>query len=161
MPGSDYNLMRADGSVVTGHQGMDFRASRGTPVIPATHGVVSKVRTYPCGGGTITVQTTLKKKEGQREGTLYAKYFHLDPSKHVAKSYATVKPGDLIGYVSGDEDKCSGPEPHLHFELRFDDQYTGHRDPHPYWLKGPHKITCFRKGLSVPNDKMVAPMKCN
>ena len=26
---------------------------------------------------------------------------------------------------------------------------------------GPHNITCFRQGLGVPKDKMVAPMKCN
>jgi murein DD-endopeptidase MepM/ murein hydrolase activator NlpD len=87
------------------HQGIDLRASVGTPVYAASDGEVTYVGSKIRGYGRMIV---LKHANGFF--TVYAHH-----SKNLVKLHHYVKCGDLIAY-SGKSGHAHGP--HLHFELR-------------------------------------------
>ena len=86
------------------HQGLDFRASKGTQVMAAGAGKV--VRAGRLGGYGNVVEID----HGQG---ITSRYAHL--SRISVKVGDTVKPGDAIGKV-GSTGRSTGP--HLHFEVR-------------------------------------------
>jgi murein DD-endopeptidase MepM/ murein hydrolase activator NlpD len=88
------------------HQGIDIFASRGTPVVSATHGIVVRRGWNRLGGRTVTVLGP---------GRIYHYYAHLD-------AWDTPMPGDwveagtVLGYV-GDSGNAAGTPTHLHYGL--------------------------------------------
>jgi murein DD-endopeptidase MepM/ murein hydrolase activator NlpD len=88
------------------HRGVDYGASRGTPILAAGDGVVVKVAVQPSGYGK-----HVKIKHNDQYSTLYAHMHRF--AKNVAPG-TRVKQGDVIGYV-GSTGLASGP--HLHYEL--------------------------------------------
>jgi len=101
------------------HEGIDIFARRGTPVLAATAGLVSRVHTTPRGGKVIWL-TDLNRRQ-----SLY--YAHLD--SQLVTEGQRVQPGDTIGLV-GNTGNAIGTGPHLHFGIyRFG---RGPTDPHPY-----------------------------
>lgn len=86
------------------HHGVDIFAPRGTPVIAAAEGYVSRVDTTAVGGRVIWL------RDNQRNASLY--YAHLQ--EILIRDDARVRPGDTIGLVGNTGNARTTP-PHLHF----------------------------------------------
>lgn len=86
------------------HRGVDIFAPRGTPVLAASDGVVSRANTTPVGGNVVWVN------DANRNVRLY--YAHLD--SHSVESGQRVKVGDQLGTVGNTGNAITTP-PHLHF----------------------------------------------
>ncbi len=85
------------------HKGMDFAASKGTPIYASGNGKVIKAYRSDTYGNVVYID------HGYGYETVYA---HM--SKIKTKKGAKVKRGELIGYV-GNTGRSSGP--HLHYEV--------------------------------------------
>ena len=98
---------RADPIVGAGamHEGIDFVADIGTPVVAAAGGVVIAAEVHPQYGKLVEID------HGNEFSTRYA---HL--SKMAVKEGQFVKRGQNVG-LSGNSGRSTGP--HLHFEVRF------------------------------------------
>ncbi len=96
------------------HKGVDYAASRGTPVMAAGDGKIIFKGNKGGYGKTVII------KHGSRYTTLYA---HLNNYNRKARSGSKVKQGQVIGYV-GSTGLASGP--HLHYEFRVNGV---HRNP--------------------------------
>ena len=90
------------------HNGTDFAAPKGTPIMASGNGKV--VRARWCGGGGKCV----KIRHNSSYSTVYA---HL--SKFATKEGRRVKQGEIIGYV-GSTGMSTGP--HLHYEVHFNNK---------------------------------------
>ena len=87
------------------HQGTDFAAPMGTPIMASGDGIIKKAGW--CGGGGNCV----KIKHNSTYQTVYA---HMSKFARGIKSGIRVKQGQIIGYV-GSTGKSTGP--HLHYEV--------------------------------------------
>lgn len=103
------------------HHGVDIFAPRGTPVVAAADGVVSRINTTTLGGKVIWLSDL---ENGQ---SLY--YAHLD--SWASAEGQSVKAGDVIGYVGNTGNARSTP-PHLHFGI----YRSGPVDPLPFIRSG-------------------------
>lgn len=84
------------------HNGVDLRASEGTPLIAANDGIIKDASNNICGNGLII------------EGSPYTTgYCHLSSISVNAGDY--VNAGDLIGYTGNTGGSTA---PHLHFTVR-------------------------------------------
>ncbi len=92
--------------VVRVHEGVDWAAPTGTPVVAAADGVI-KLAGNGGGYGNVVYIT--------HAGGVETRYAHFDRFAPVARTGASVKAGDLIGYI-GTTGRSTGP--HLHFEVR-------------------------------------------
>jgi murein DD-endopeptidase MepM/ murein hydrolase activator NlpD len=86
------------------HKGVDIFADRGTPVLSATEGIVTRVGTNALGGQVINVL-------GPGRQTHY--YAHLDRYGGF-KAGDVVYAGNIIGYV-GNTGNARNTPPHLHY----------------------------------------------
>ncbi len=100
------------------HRGIDIFADRGTPVLAAADGVVSRATTTPIGGNVVWINL-----DRRRNTRLY--YAHLD--SHSVESGQRVKVGDQLGTV-GNTGNAQTTPPHLHFGV----YARGAVDPLPY-----------------------------
>jgi len=100
------------------HQGVDIFAKRGTPVLAASDGIVTKVGTNRLGGNVVWVMRPMR---GER---LY--YAHLD--RQLVTPGTFVKAGDVIGTVGNTGNARFTPS-HLHFGIY---ARGGAVDPLPY-----------------------------
>lgn len=110
------------GAGTRSHEALDILAPRGTPVLAADDGRVTKLFTSKAGGLTVYVLAP-----GDR---VIAYYAHLDRYREGLTEGAAVRRGDVLGYVgsTGDADAAA---PHLHFALAV----VG--DPHRWWAGTP------------------------
>ncbi len=99
------------------HHGIDIFAPRGTPVIAATDGTVSRVSVTAVGGRVVWL------RDGRRSQSLY--YAHLD-SQLVSRGMR-VEIGDTLGLVGNTGNARTTP-PHLHFGV----YSRGPVDPSPF-----------------------------
>lgn len=104
------------------HEGVDIFASRGTPVVSATDGVVMRVGETGLGGRVVWVW------DANRGLRFY--YAHLD-EQHVTTGQR-VRAGDVLGTVGNTGNARTTP-PHLHFGIY--ERGTGAIDP--YWFIAP------------------------
>lgn len=101
------------------HHGVDIFAPRGTPVVAASGGVVTRVELTNLGGKVVWV------RDEARNANVY--YAHLD-SQHVSRGQE-VQPGDTVGFVGNTGNARTTP-PHLHFGLYR--RGEGPVDPFPF-----------------------------
>jgi len=106
------------------HQGLDIFAPRGTPVIAATAGRVSRVGTTGLGGNVVWL------REGGLDRRLY--YAHLD--SQAVREGAWVQAGDTLGFVGNTGNARTTP-PHLHFGIYM--RGEGAVDPYFHLLDPP------------------------
>jgi len=92
------------------HQGVDYAAAPGTPIVAPADGVISAAETQNGYGKVITLRHNAKLS------TLYA---HMQRFAPGVKAGKPVKAGDLLGYV-GSTGRVTGP--HLHFEVKLNGQ---------------------------------------
>ena len=115
--GSRFGAPRDGGRRI--HKGVDIFAPRGTPVLAASGGQVTRVSDTPVGGKVVWVQDSV------RMSRIY--YAHLD-SQHVRPGQA-VEAGDTLGFMGNTGNARSTP-PHLHFGIYR--QREGAVDPYPF-----------------------------
>lgn len=89
------------------HRGIDIFARRGTPVVSASAGVVTRVTTHGAAGRAIFV----------RGDGLELRYFHLDSFARGIRPGTRVAAGQLLGAV-GNTGNARNTPAHLHFEIR-------------------------------------------
>lgn len=99
------------------HEGIDIFAPRGTPVLSATEGVVTRLDTTPIGGKVAWVLGP---------GRQMHYYAHLDGYAAAAPG-KLVAPGEPLGYV-GNSGNARGTPPHLHYGIY---QSGGAINPYP------------------------------
>jgi len=87
------------------HQGTDFAAPMGTPIMASGNGVITRARW--CGGGG----NCIKIKHNSTYKTIYA---HMKSFARGVQEGLRVKQGQIIGYV-GSTGNSTGP--HLHYEV--------------------------------------------
>jgi peptidoglycan LD-endopeptidase LytH len=101
------------------HKGIDIFAPKGTPVLAASEGRVSRVTTNRLGGKVIWL-TSIKNRFTQY-------YAHLD--SQAVQPGQKVQVGDTIGFVGNTGNARTTP-PHLHFSIY---KYgSGAVDPYPF-----------------------------
>lgn len=111
------------------HEGIDIFAPRGTPVVAAADGIVTRVQENNLGGKVVFLRPDNKNY------TLY--YGHLQ--KQIAREGQRVSIGDTIGLM-GNTGNAITTNPHLHFGIY---TYSGAVDPLPFVnriRKTPEKI---------------------
>lgn len=101
------NTWRAPRSGGRKHEGQDIFARRGTPVVAAADGVVTRV-----GGGELGGKAVFVTGRGAR--TYY--YAHLDSYAPGMELGRVVNRGDVVGFV-GNTGNARGTPPHLHFGI--------------------------------------------
>ncbi|UYZ64235.1 M23 family metallopeptidase [Hymenobacter weizhouensis] len=101
------------------HEGIDIFARRGTPVVAAANGYITRVNETPRGGRVVWLADT---EHGQH---LY--YAHLD--RQLVQPGQQVRIGDTLGLVGNTGNARSTP-PHLHFGIYRSGQ--GPVDPFPF-----------------------------
>lgn len=92
-----------------GHNGVDLKAPKGTPVHPIGPGKVIEVREYPKGGKTCKVS--------HEEGAVVSYYAHMDRVNAAAGQ--EVDFNSVLGAV-GDSGNAKGRGAHLHYEVTVD-----------------------------------------
>ncbi len=107
---SRFNLKRKHPVLnkIRAHKGVDYAASRGTPIKATGDGKVIHKGTKGGYGRTVIIQN------GSRYTTLFA---HMSKYARGIRNGARVKQGQIIGYV-GSSGLATGP--HLHYEFRVD-----------------------------------------
>lgn len=88
------------------HEGIDIFAARGTPVIAATDGIVSRIGVDPRGGRVVWVMGP---------GRQMHYYAHLERHADI-RSGDLVRVGDVLGEV-GTTGNAKGTPPHLHYGI--------------------------------------------
>ncbi len=101
------------------HEGIDIFASRGTPAIAATNGVITKVAETPIGGKVVWLS------DDRANQHLY--YAHLD--SQLVQPGQQVAAGEVLGLV-GNTGNARGTTPHLHFGIYRSGR--GAVDPYPF-----------------------------
>ena len=99
---------------IRAHKGVDYAASRGTPIKATSNGKIVHQGNKGGYGKTIIIQ------HGTKYSTLYA---HMSNYRKCLKQGSRVKQGQIIGYI-GSSGLATGP--HLHYEFRVNGV---HRDP--------------------------------
>lgn len=114
--GSGFGAPREGGR--RSHHGVDIFAPRGTPVIAATDGRVSRVEETRLGGLVVWM------RDDRRQSLYYA---HLD--RQLVEEGMRVTAGDTLGTVGNSGNARTTP-PHLHFGIYV--RRRGPVDPYPY-----------------------------
>ena len=113
---SHFNLRRKHPILhkIRAHKGVDYAASRGTPIKATGDGKVILAGRKGGYGRTVIIQ------HGQKYTTLYA---HLNKYGRGIRNGKRVRQGQIIGYI-GSSGMATGP--HLHYEFRVNGV---HRNP--------------------------------
>ncbi|MDG6079332.1 M23 family metallopeptidase [Erythrobacter litoralis] len=101
-----------------GHKGIDLAAPIGTPIYATADGTVSRAGPFSSYGNYVAIE---------HGGSIQTRYAHM--SRIAVATGATVKKGDIIGYV-GSTGRSTGP--HLHYEVRVDGEAV---NPVPYMIE--------------------------
>lgn len=120
------------------HEGVDIFASRGTPVVAATDGFVSRTGNQGLGGKQVWL------RDGVLGNSLY--YAHLDSV--IAQTGQQVKVGDTLGLV-GNTGNAKGGATHLHFGVY---STGGATDAYPFIRK--REIPAYSK-TALPQFKFI------
>jgi murein DD-endopeptidase MepM/ murein hydrolase activator NlpD len=97
------------------HAGIGIINVLGTPVHAAADGVVTRVGRYPFHGNLVVIDHGEQPQHPGRWQTIYG---HLD--ELTVERHERVQAGDRIGTLGNSGVQTTGP--HLHFEVRVDNQ---------------------------------------
>lgn len=119
------------------HEGVDIFAARGTPVIAATDGYITRTGNTGLGG----------KQVWQRDGILGNSLYYAHLDSIMVQGGTQVKTGDTLGLV-GSTGNAEGGAPHLHFGIY---SAGGATDPYPYLRQ--REVTKLKKSTILPDFK--------
>lgn len=160
--GAPYRIVEPD-RVVTRHEGIDFCARAGTPVIaPVSGKIVWSILDNPLRGGQVLIKTNFRIKtgKGNRSKPVFIGMIHITPNANLKRG-SRVTAGQVIGVVRKAGLVEIGSRPHVHFTARdCDETHKCHFDPNFLWQNGPGKVSCYRPGSDVPKGRIVAPLSC-
>jgi len=159
--GEPYRIAEAN-RVVTRHEGMDFCAKAGTPVIaPLTGRITWVVYKNALRGGQVLIDTGFRSRvtPGRAPRRMYVGIVHMIPKKGL-RTGMKVTAGQKIGTVHPAGLPEIGSRAHVHFTMRYCKEHTCHVDPNFYWQAGPGKVTCFDPANPPPKGRLVAPLTC-
>lgn len=126
------------------HKGVDYAASRGTPIKAAGDGKIIWRGRKGGYGKTVII------KHANKYSTLYG---HMNSYDRKARSGSRVKQGQVIGYV-GSTGRATGP--HLHYEFRVN---GAHRNPLTISLPNAASIPKkFREDFKQKSQPLVAQL---
>jgi len=127
---------------IAGHEGVDIKAKKYTPVIAAASGTVIDSSWGPFYGHQIIILHDTK------QGRFFVQSYYWHLSKRLLQVGDEVKRGQQIGTLGSTGLLASYP--HLHFEVRVseikDQTYYSPVNPHKYWTNGAGKISCYENG---------------
>lgn len=126
------------------HEGVDYAASEGTPIVAPSDAVVSSVSQQSGYGNVVTL------KHSSKLSTLYAHMSRFQPGLQAG---SRVKAGDVIGFV-GTTGRSTGP--HLHMEVLIDGQPV---DPATTALPVPGLSSSQRLAFREGSVKLAANLK--
>jgi murein DD-endopeptidase MepM/ murein hydrolase activator NlpD len=130
---------------IRAHKGVDYAASRGTPVKATGAGKITLRGKKGGYGKTIVIQ------HGSRYSTLYA---HLNNYARGLKTGSRVQQGQIIGYV-GSTGLATGP--HLHYEFRLNGV---HRNPLTVKLPDAAPLPKqFREDFKLATENLIAQLE--
>ena len=160
--GEKYYLVDA-GTVVRRHEGIDFRAPAGTPVIASAGGSVFWTGVAKCGGGEVITRmgATVPDPVTGKKDRLYVTYHHIIPK---VWNHKKIEAGEVIGEIApvGKYGGRCSTFPHVHLSTRLGGRHpSDHISPHHLWVNGPGIVTCWKEGTEVPADRLVAPLPCS
>lgn len=121
-PSNLYGKVRRDANGnPRNHQGFDYYAPTGTPILSVGDGVIHTVQS---GHSSYGLNVTIRHNRGK--GYVFSFYAHLNGVASGIKSGKVVRKGEVIGYAgtSGNAKGFTGEDQHLHFECRTS---PGHR----------------------------------
>jgi murein DD-endopeptidase MepM/ murein hydrolase activator NlpD len=128
------------------HNGVDYSAPKGTPLVAVADGVVTKVKTNGIDYQKTRLADLNRNVAISQANYIYLKvgeytflYLHLD--KVHARANQQVKEGDVIG-TNGSTGYSTGP--HLHFEAKKNGTHTN-----------PHNVVDFNKFTNLQNSEMI------
>ncbi len=129
---------------IRAHQGVDYAAPRGTPVIAAADGRIASAGWQGGYGNAIVID------HGRGQSTLYG---HLSRFAKGSRRGARISQGTVIGYV-GMTGLATGP--HLHYEFRLNGV---HRDPLTVTMPPPQPLLAslmpkFRQATQTYADQL-------
>jgi murein DD-endopeptidase MepM/ murein hydrolase activator NlpD len=144
---NDFGAARAD----TGwHHGNDIFAPVGTPLLAVADGTLFSVGVNSLGGNRLWLR--------DRSGNEFY-YAHLSAFSPLAQEGATVKAGDVVGFVGATGDAVGTP-PHLHFEIHpaglLGLGYDGVVNPYEYLLAW-RRLDDLSLGLATRPGKAPPP----
>ena len=116
---SDGELVRSSGGVWRTHDGIDIAAAEGAEVKAMTSGTVSEIYEDPLWGCCVVID---------HGNTLFGHYYGLSPDLKVSVG-DKLNAGDAVGTVGNTADIESDSDSHLHFALRYQNQWI---DPIQY-----------------------------
>lgn len=160
--GNPYRIVEED-RVVTRHEGVDFCAPAGTPVIAPVSGLlVWVVKDHPLRGGQVLIQpgfsVRIDNTDDHRE-PVYFGILHMTPAANLVAG-TRVHAGQVIGHVQEAGPPEIGSRSHLHFTARICKSHKCHIDPNLFWKDGPGQVACFDAAEDLPRGRMVAPISC-
>ena len=147
------------------HQGFDYNADKVTPIYAVKNGVVVAIQTDNVGDYGRSVTLSYADENGN---VRYAFYAHLDKvDVYVGDAMAE---GQVMG-ATGDSGNAAGLDPHLHFEVRTEQNtgkgldghlspneivdtkfYSQNPDNNPQSNVGVQKVTTDLNGVTVTNQ---------
>lgn len=116
---SDGELVKSSNDIWRTHDGIDIKAELGTEVKSMTKGTVTDIYQDSLWGNCIVID---------HQDGITGYYFGLDPQISVSKG-DEVMAGEAIGLVGNTADIESDMEPHLHFGLKYGNEWI---DPISY-----------------------------
>ncbi len=121
------------------HEGVDIFASRGTPVVAVTDGIITRTGNQGLGG----------KQVWLRDGILGNSYYYAHLDSILTEGGKQVRSGDTLGRIGNTGNAAGGPT-HLHFGI-----YTtgGAVDPYPYIRKRP--VQASGATAKMPEEKVI------
>ncbi len=134
------------------HAGVDFGGKRGSPILAAADGVVSRLIDYELGCGTGVVLAHLAFKR-------YTVYCHMQQA--LVRVGQGISRGQTIGLI-GTSGNAFGV-PHVHFEL-CTSACASHADGNLGGTRNPLSVAdgCFDPHKAYPSDRLVLtfPVQC-
>jgi murein DD-endopeptidase MepM/ murein hydrolase activator NlpD len=130
---------------IRAHKGVDYAASRGTPIKATSNGKIVHRGKKGGYGNTIII------KHGTKYSTLYA---HMSKYRGGLKVGSRIKQGQIIGYI-GSSGLATGP--HLHYEFRLNGT---HRDPLRVKLPGADPLNSkYRNDFNSKSEALMAQLE--
>lgn len=159
--GQPYRIQ--DGNrLITRHEGMDFCARAGTPVLAPVSGRLQWILPdNPLFGGGVMIDPRLRVRlqAGKSKKPVTVMILHMVPDPRLRPG-KHVRAGQVIGRVQAPNRPEIGPTPHLHMVIKYCKDRACHVDPNLFWRDGPRRVSCHDPANPVAKGQITVPLPC-